>query len=152
MSSPIALSIIALIAILSVAYLFFGKKTKVTVTNDKSLDSEDLVIADEFKEEYERGMNPRNYEDLTFYTLIKCVHCGRLEKFLVENEIPYAKVLLDNFEGKARKNLMAKVISYNERGSFPTLVSPEEEVTVGFREWQVREKFMKYSVKEELSQ
>ncbi len=145
MISPISISIIALVVILSLAYLFFGKKSNNTLT-DKEI--EEVVVPEEFQAEYDRGMYPTKYEDLTFYTLIKCVHCGRLEKFLVENNIPYSKVLLDNFEGQARKNLMSKVISYNERGSFPTLVSPEEEVTIGFREWQVREKFMKYAKEE----
>ncbi len=148
MTSPISLSIIALVVILTLAYLFYGKKPKARVLTEEEIT--DVVVAPEFEEEYQRGMFPQNYEELTFYTLIKCVHCGRLEKFLVENEIPFTKVLLDNFEGQARKNLMSKVFSYNERGSFPTLVSPEEEVTIGFREWQVREKFMKYSIKEEL--
>ncbi len=143
MSSPISLSIVALVVILSIAYIFFGRKPKAKAITEQQI--EEAVVPDEFMEEYQRGMYPTKYEDLTFYTLIKCVHCGRLEKFLIDNEIPYSKVLLDNFEGQARRNLMSKVLSYNERGSFPTLVSPEEEVTIGFREWQVREKFMKYS-------
>ncbi len=97
------------------------------------------------KEIYERGMNPTQYAEPTFYTLTKCVHCGRLEKYLIANSIPYTKVLLDDFEGASRQNILRVLREYNERGSFPTLVAPDGKVSVGFREWSVYDNFMRYT-------
>ncbi len=153
MSTPIIISLICLVVILFLARKFFGGTKDQMPTDDNSApstssSSDEVSVLPEFQNEYDRGMKPTEAKDLTFYTLTNCVHCDRLEKFLVNNEIPYSTILLDNFTGQARKNLMDKVRFYNPRGSFPTLVSPEEDVTVGFREWQVREKFMKYSLRE----
>ncbi len=153
MSTPIILSLVGLVAIILIARMVTKSKgnTEQYPKPDPSdnIDFEEVVVPENLQNEYNRGMNPLEATDLTFYTLTNCVHCDRLEKFMHTNEIPYATILLDKFEGAARKNLMAKVRSYNPRGSFPTLVSPEGDVTIGFREWQVREKFMKYSLREE---
>ncbi len=151
MSEPIMLSLVVLAVIVIGAYFFFGSKKEQAdknSTNGKNQTMEiveNVTVPEEFEEEYNFGMSPIGAKNCTFYTLTHCVHCVRLENFLEKNEIPFETVLLDNFEGQARKNLMAQVRSFNPRGSFPTLVSPEGDVTVGFREWQVREKFMKYS-------
>lgn len=149
MSKEIIIAIAVGIVALIMLYNYFTLKQK-EAKSKPALD--ELDIPAEFQAEYDRGMAPENYEDCTFYTLTHCVHCVRLEKFLAKQEIPFVKVLLDNFTGTARTNLLNKVKEKNPRGSFPTFVSPAGEVTVGFREWQVRELFMKYSTNPENKQ
>lgn len=151
MSTPIILSLAALaIIILGVYFLSNkGKSSKKSKEQSELEIVEEVKVPPEFREEYNRGMHPQDYEDSTFFTLTRCAHCVRLERFLEAQEIPFTKILLDNFEGVARQQLMAVIRSYNERGSFPTLVSPDGDVAVGFREWQIRERFMKFSLLEE---
>ena len=60
---------------------------------------------------------------------------------LDEHGISHHLVYVDDFEGEQRRELMAKVRSWNPRGSFPTLVLPDGRVSVGFREAQVRKLF-----------
>ncbi len=150
MSTPIIISLVALVVVLFIAAKFFGSNKDQMPVEKEGQASEvqsGVSLAPELQKLYERGINPDKAKDLTFYTLTNCVHCDRLEKFLINNEIPYSTILLDEFSGMARKEMMDKVRFFNPRGSFPTLVSPEGEVTIGFREWQVREKFMKYSLR-----
>ncbi len=137
------LAVISLIIGGIVYYTMHRKVVKVTKKPVNRADTE-LVIPARFQFSYDHGIDPEGFKICTFYTLTQCVHCGRLEKYLEVNRIPFTKVLLDNYEGLARRNLMEKLRTYNPRGSFPTLVSPEGEVTVGFREAQVKEIFGKY--------
>ncbi len=142
------LAVMSLLIGALVYYTMHSKVKKATQKPENKADSE-LVIPARFQYAYDHGMDPEAFKIPTFYTLTQCVHCGRLEKYLEVNRIPFTKVLLDNYEGLARRNLIEKLRSYNPRGSFPTLVSPEGEVSIGFREAQVKEIFTKYASEEQ---
>ncbi len=143
-----AISGLHLIAILTllvgVAVYFSMHKRVKTISREVNRSEDELVIPVRYQYAYDHAMNPEDFQDPTFYTLTQCVHCDRLEKFLELNRIPFTKVLLDNYEGLARRKLIQKLRTYNPRGSFPTLVSPDGDVTVGFREAQVKDYFLKY--------
>ncbi len=155
-SSMLALLVLIAFVIIYGLFRFFSKnpdgeeivaqEENVEEANNAALDN----LEPHLREIYERALDPTKYSEATFYTLTRCVHCGKLEKYLEANSIPFTKVLLDDFQGSLRQNILKKLRSYNERGSFPTLVSQDEKVTVGFRQWDVYDKFMRFSTNPEL--
>ena len=64
-----------------------------------------------------------------------------LKHFLDGHGIEHHLVYVDDFSGERRSEVMAKLRSFNPRGSFPTLVLPDGQVLVGFREAQARKLF-----------
>lgn len=110
------------------------------VGSDESPDPVAGVPADR-KGLYEIGLHPGEDGTPVMYTLTTCRHCVHLRNFLTAHGIAHHLVLVDDFEGAARSAVMARLRSFNPRGSFPTLVLPGGRVVVGFREGEVREAF-----------
>ena len=139
-SSDITMSFLfAILAVLGVAVLFLvfrkssgGVEAPAEVTE---------APARELEEEYQLGIDPCASGKPVMYTLQTCLHCVHLKHFLDDHGISHHLVYVDDFEGEQRRELMAKVRSWNPRGSFPTLVLPDGRVSVGFREAQVRKLF-----------
>ena len=138
--SDITMSILfAVLAVLGVVALFFvfrkSSGSVETPAKEAEAPARDLV------EEYQLGIDPCASGKPVMYTLQTCLHCVHLKHFLDEHGISHHLVYVDDFEGEQRRELMAKVRSWNPRGSFPTLVLPDGRVSVGFREAQVRKLF-----------
>lgn len=98
-------------------------------------------ISRDVEEEYRLGMDPCSCGKPVMYTLQTCLHCVHLKHFLDGHGIEHHLVYVDDFSGEQRGEVMAKLRSLNPRGSFPTLVLPDGQVLVGFREAQARKLF-----------
>lgn len=88
---------------------------------------------------YRSGVDPRSGNVPVMYTLHTCRHCVRLKDFLDKHKISHVLVYVDDFDEPARKELMNTLRTYNPRGSFPTLVTPDGRSSVGFREDAVKQ-------------
>lgn len=74
-------------------------------------------------------------QNLCLYTLSTCIHCRHAKAFLELHNIKYKLVCADALVPAERKAVMAEVLKYNPRLSFPTLVVDEgKDVIVGFNE------------------
>ncbi len=89
--------------------------------------------------EYRDGMAPCDCGIPVMYTLHTCRHCVHLKNFLDENGVVHELIYVDDFADPARRNLMETLRKFNPRGSFPTLVLPDGQCVVGFRESIVRD-------------
>ena len=87
---------------------------------------------------YRSGVDPCSGNVPVMYTLHTCRHCVRLKDFLDKRKISHVLVYVDDFDDPARKEIMNTLRSYNPRGSFPTLVTPDGRSSVGFREDAVK--------------
>ncbi len=90
------------------------------------------------EEIYRLGMNPQTSDVPVMYTIHPCPHCVHLKDFLDRNGVRFVQVYVDDFTGPARDALMDKVRTYDNRASFPTLVTPDGRSVVGFREKAVK--------------
>ncbi len=106
-------------------------------TSIVDINIEDL--AEELRDTYTIALNPCNNDYAVIYALVTCHHCIRTQRFLKSNNIPFKVVHADLFDGDARKNIMSHLKTLNERGSFPTLVMPNGEIVVGYKESKIRE-------------
>lgn len=90
------------------------------------------------EEIYRLGMNPETSDVPVMYTIHPCPHCVHLKDFLDRNGVRFVQVYVDDFTGPAGEALMEKVRTYDNRASFPTLVTPDGRSVVGFREKAVK--------------
>ena len=143
MSSTCEFPMLLVVGVLAVAgalVLFFLSR-KSDARQDSKPEKDKASVLRDVEEEYRLGMDPCASGKPVMYTLQTCLHCVHLKHFLDDHGISHHLVYVDDFEGEQRRELMAKVRSWNPRGSFPTLVLPEGRVSVGFREAQVRKLF-----------
>lgn len=119
--------------------VFFFCRGKDSVDKDAESSEGKGVPCPDTEEEYRLGMDPCSSGKMVMYTLQTCVHCVHLKRFLDAQGLECLLVYVDDFEGEQRNDVMAKLRSFNPRGSFPTLVLPDGRVIVGFRERLVRE-------------
>ncbi len=104
-------------------------------------------LAEELREPYNLALDPIQEDSAVLFALVTCHHCIRTQRYLKSNGMPFKVIHVDLFDGDARKNIMTKLRSLNERGSFPTLVMPSGEIIVGYREAKIREEIDKYDSK-----
>ena len=90
------------------------------------------------EETYRLGLHPLESRVPVMYTIHPCPHCVHLKEFLDRNRVRHVQVYVDDFEGPAREALMESLRSWNSRGSFPTLVTPDGRSVAGFREKAVK--------------
>ena len=136
---PMLLVVVALAAVGAVALFFLSRKSG-GAQESKPEDGKAPVLRD-VEEEYRLGMDPCACGKPVMYTLQTCLHCVHLKHFLDRHGIEHHLVYVDDFSGEQRSEVMAKLRSFNPRGSFPTLVLPDGQVLVGFREAQARKLF-----------
>ncbi len=101
-------------------------------------------LAEELRESYALALDPVQEDSAVLFALVTCHHCIRTQRYLKSNAMPFKVIHVDLFDGDARKNIMSKLRSLNERGSFPTLVMPSGDVIVGYKEAKIREEIEKY--------
>ena len=108
----------------------------------QAADAENVVsetgIPAGMEEIYRLGMNPQTSDVPVMYTIHPCPHCVHLKDFLDRNGVRFVQVYVDDFTGPARDALMDKVRAYDNRASFPTLVTPDGRSVVGFQEKAVK--------------
>ena len=73
------------------------------------------------------------------YALSTCGWCKKTKRFLDKNDIEYECTYVDLLKGAARDQVMAVMLKWNPRGSFPTVVVDDAVVVVGFKEQKLRE-------------
>ena len=143
MSSTCEFPLLLVVAVLAVAgaiVLFFLSRKSDEPKNGKP-EKEKAPVLRDVEEEYRLGMDPCACGKPVMYTLQTCLHCVHLKHFMDNHGIEHHLVYVDDFEGEQRSEVMAKLRSFNPRGSFPTLVLPDGQVLVGFREAQARKLF-----------
>ena len=136
---PMLLVVVVLAAVGAIALFFLSRKPG-GAQEGKPEEGKAPVLRD-VEEEYRLGMDPCASGKAVMYTLQTCLHCVHLKHFLDRHGIEHHLVYVDDFSGEQRSEVMAKLRSFNPRGSFPTLVLPDGQVLVGFREAQARKLF-----------
>ncbi len=138
-------TMIIIVSVLLVLGFILYKLTKTNKTTTKKADiKEELTvdlstIPENLLETYNIAMNPTSLGKPVLYALVTCQHCIRTQRFLKENHIDYKLIHVDLFEGDIRKSIMEQLKTFNERGSFPTFITPSGTTVVGFREHLLRE-------------
>ncbi|WP_418765989.1 glutaredoxin family protein [Mailhella sp.] len=112
-----------------------GKRESVKKTQSSALTG----IPQGMEEDYRCGVDPCGCGVPVMYTLHTCRHCVRLKDFLDQHGIEHRLIYVDDFKDSARRQIMTTLRSFNERGSFPTLVVPDGRSVVGFREEAVKD-------------
>ncbi len=132
--------IVSVLLILGFILYKLTKKNKVIATNvdeDEAVDLES--IPEKLLETYNIAIDPTSLGKPVLYALVTCQHCVRTQKFLKENNVDFKVIHVDLFEGNVRKSIMKAVKKFNERGSFPTFITPSGTTVVGYREQLLRE-------------
>ena len=143
-SSSTSTIILAVALAFACALVIFFLVRKPKAAPDPSAEKpvrEKEVPERDLEAEYLLGLDPCASGRNVMYTLKTCLHCVHLKQFLDKHGIECMLVYVDDFEDERRRELMAKVRSFNPRGSYPTLVLPDGRVVVGYRENKVRELF-----------
>ena len=133
--------VVAVLAVVGAIVLFFLSRKSDEPKNGKPEKKDKAPVLRDVEEEYRLGMDPCACGKPVMYTLQTCLHCVHLKHFMDKHGIEHHLVYVDDFEGEQRKEVMEKLRSFNSRGSFPTLVLPDGQVLVGFREMQARKLF-----------
>ncbi len=136
---PMALVVAFLIAAGAIVLFFLSRKQ--ASQQEGGSEKKQAEAVRDVEEEFRLGMDPCSCGRPVMYTLQTCLHCVHLKHFLDDHGIEHHLVYVDDFKGEQRKEVMDKVRSFNPRGSFPTLVLPDGQVLVGYREMQVRKLF-----------
>jgi glutaredoxin-like protein NrdH len=74
---------------------------------------------------------------VVLYALSTCIHCRRTRELLASLHVAYDYVYVDLLPEAELHEALKKVMDYNPRGSFPTLIIGDT-VIVGFREKEIR--------------
>lgn len=126
---------VAALAVAGAVVLFFLSRKPGARQEAKPEKGKEPVLRD-VEAEYRLGVDPCSGGKPVMYTLQTCLHCVHLKNFMEAHGIEHHLVYVDDFEGEQRSEVMAKLRSFNPRGSFPTLVLPDGQVLVGYREAQ----------------
>jgi glutaredoxin-like protein NrdH len=82
----------------------------------------------------------KNKGDVVLYALSTCGWCKKTRMLLEELGVEYNYVYVDLTEGEERTSVMNDVGKWNPQLSFPTVVINKEDVIVGFKEDEIKEK------------
>lgn len=136
------LLLVCIVAIATYCLFKFLKKSSEVAPIQQEESPEEIDVNDlpeALQEPYKIAINPTSLGKPVLYALVTCQHCIRTQRFLKENKVDYKLIHVDLFEANVRKYIMKILKTFNERGSFPTLVMPSGKTVVGFREHLVRE-------------
>ncbi len=125
--SPSLLIILAIAVIVFIAVYKVNQKksTKNYTTNGIPFGMEG---------QYDLALNPGVDGKALLYDLTTCSHCIKVHNYLEKHNIDHHDVPVDHFIGEARKQVLAKLKTYNPKASFPTLVFPDGKVVIGYKE------------------
>lgn len=124
------MGMLVVIGVVFIAAILTGMLTK----KNSSKNHDENGVPFGFEENYALALEPCKDGKTLLYDLTTCRHCARLQEFLTLHGIEYNDVVVDKYIGKARKQIVEKLKSYNPRASFPTAVFPDGTVIVGYRE------------------
>lgn len=124
------MGMLVVIGVVFIAAILTGMLTK----KNSSKNHDENGVPFGFEENYALALEPCKDGKTLLYDLTTCRHCARLQEFLTLHGIEYNDVVVDRYIGKARKQIVEKLKSYNPRASFPTAVFPDGTVIVGYRE------------------
>jgi glutaredoxin-like protein NrdH len=80
-----------------------------------------------------------NRGKVVLFALSTCVWCKKTKKLLGELGVEYSFVDVDLLEGDEKDEVVAQLVKWNPKQSFPTLVISDKERIVGFDEEKIRE-------------
>ena len=80
----------------------------------------------------------KNAGDIRLYALSTCGHCKRVRELLKELGVSYRYIYADLLPDDEAQAVYLEAMTFNPRGSFPTLVV-NETVIVGDRVAEIRE-------------
>jgi glutaredoxin-like protein NrdH len=78
--------------------------------------------------------------DVVLFALSTCPHCRHAREFLDSNDVAYRYVYVDQLEGPEQKQVLTFSEKYNPNHTFPTLVIDDDDVLIGFRESEYKDK------------
>jgi len=81
----------------------------------------------------------RDAGDVVLYALSTCGWCKKTKRLLGELGVGYRYIDVDQLDRADRRAVEEQVMSWNPRGSFPTIVIGNKNCIVGFKEDQIRE-------------
>jgi glutaredoxin-like protein NrdH len=80
-----------------------------------------------------------NRGKVLLFALSTCVWCKKTKRLLGELGVGYSFVDVDLLEGNEKDEVVAQLMKWNPKQSFPTLVIEDKECIVGFNEEKIRE-------------
>lgn len=76
-------------------------------------------------------------QPVQIFTISTCIHCTALKKMLDQHKIPYEFNDVDLLPKQERESLIASIIKYNEKKTFP-LVFIGNKAIIGFQEQVIK--------------
>ena len=80
-----------------------------------------------------------NKGKIMLYALSTCGWCKKTKELLNNLGVEYSYIFVDLLEGKDKDETTDKIMKWNPRCSFPTLVINDEKCIVGYKEDEIRE-------------
>jgi len=80
-----------------------------------------------------------NKGEIVLFALSTCVWCKKVKKLLGELGVEYKYVDFDLIPENEIEDAQTELISWNPRGSFPTIIINQNDCIVGFDEDKIRE-------------
>ncbi len=90
----------------------------------------------------ERVEGSNSEHDLVLFALSTCPHCRHAREFLDSNDLAYWYVYVDLLEGDEQKQVVKESEKFNPNRTFPTLVIDDDDVVIGFREAEYKDKLL----------
>lgn len=81
-----------------------------------------------------------NKGKVVLYALSTCGWCKKTRLLLESLKIQFSYIYVDLLKGQERSDVIKEVEKWNSQLSFPTVVINDEDVIVGFKEDEIREK------------
>lgn len=81
-----------------------------------------------------------NKGKVVLYALSTCGWCRKTRMLLEGLKIEFSYIYVDLLKGEERSQIIKEVEKWNPQLSFPTVVINEEDVIVGFKEDEIKEK------------
>ena len=78
--------------------------------------------------------------DVVLFALSTCPHCRHAREYLDKAGVSYRYVYVDLLESDEQKTVLGTSEKYNPNHTFPTLVIDDEDVVIGFKESEYKEK------------
>ncbi len=82
----------------------------------------------------------KNKGKVVLFALSTCGWCRKTRLLLEELDIDFNYIYVDLLEGEERSEVIDEVKKWNPQLSFPTVVIGEEDVVVGFKADDIKEK------------
>jgi glutaredoxin len=80
-----------------------------------------------------------NKGDIIFYGLSTCVWCKKTKLLLDRLGCDYKYIYVDQLNQTDKEETLKKIIKWNPRSSFPTILINNEKCIVGYKEDEIRE-------------